>query len=487
MSQISTREAVALGAVDSIVYSQFFFPGIIHQETPEFHRRIWQIMERNRQWNMEIFRGGAKTTIARVFVSKRIAYGLGHTILFVSKSEEHAAESVMWLKTQVEYNQVWAKTFDLSPGEKWTGTDIEIRHGIEKYPIRVKALGIQGSIRGINVQGRRPDTIVCDDPVDEENSSTPDQRNKISDLFFGALIESLVPASEDPSACVGLLQTPFVEDDLSGLCNKSSDFASLHVPIITDEGRSAWPSRWTLETILAEKQAATERNKLSLWLREKMCQITSKETSEFLSQWLKYYEILPPGAIYVGAIDPAPILSDKSRALGVKTDLQAIMVCCYWRGLKYIVEYATARDQDPEAVARELDRLSRKYPIRRWGVEGVAYQRTLKWYLEREMQAGRLKHLRILEIPAPKGKHERIVQAHAGRASSGSLYVHRSHTEYIEQFVNFPNVKFRDLLDVSAMCDMTITPRQEGSVIEGEFSTVDEGDIQDLPEWRASP
>lgn len=494
---LNAHEAMLAGAADSIVYSQFFFPQTTHQDTPVYHRTLWNLFEHNRFSHARIFRGGAKTTIARLLVSKRIAYGLGRTILFVSKSEDHAVESVRWLKAQVEWNPVWAQTFGLSPGDKWTESFIEIKQtltdeatGLPKTTrIYVKALGIMGSIRGINIEDRRPDTIVADDIVDPENSLTKDQRDKINDLFLSDLKDSLVPASEDPTAMMTLLQTPFHDEDCSGICMKSELFKCLEVGILTDEdeerAESAWPSRWSKEEILIEKRDAIRLNKLSVWLREKMCKIISKETSEFQEGWLKYWTVLPPAAVYIGAIDPAPILSDKAREQGIKTDLQAIMVCAYYRGFKFVVEYVTARDQDPEAVSRELDRLGRKYPIRRWGVESVAYQRTLKWYLEREMQAGRLKHIRIVEVPAPKGKHERIVQAHSGRASSGCLYIHATHLEYKEQYTAYPNVKFKDLLDVCAMCDMTITPRQEG-IVDADYEVLND-DTKALEEWRPCP
>lgn len=489
MEIISPEEAVQLSAVDGGFFSSYFFPKDCRQGAPPFHAQLDDLFLNYRYSNAQVFRGGAKTTKARHLIARKLAMGLMHTGLVVGKSEDHAVHSVQWLASQIEHNSLFAQTFALRPGKKWTEGDIEIIHGIEKYPIRVKAFGIKGSIRGINVDGYRPDTIVCDDLCDEENTATPDQRDKTIEIFQSGVVETLAPISEDPNASLILLQTPFHEEDVSGLCWKDPRFENLRVGIIDSSGLSAWPQRWSLEEILQSKAAAIAINKLSLWLREKMCLLVSKETSEFLPEWLKYWIVLPPGAVYVGAIDPAPILSDVARAKGVKTDLQAIMVCAYWRGQKYIVEYATARDQDPEAVSRELERLSRKYPIRRWGVEAVAYQRTLKWYLEREMQAGRLRHLRIVEIPAPKGKHERIVQAHSGRASSGCLHVHSSHTEFISQYTDYPNVRFKDLLDVSAMCDMTITPRQENSeVIEGEAETIAEEGYEKLPtDWRSAP
>jgi len=489
-------EAVKLGAVDSIFYGHYFFPEVTRQGSPDFHRDIWNLFEtpEHRFSNVEIFRGGAKTTIARLFMSKRIAYGISHTILFIGKSEGHAARSVDWIMQQVEYNSTWAQTFGLRKGKKWTATDCEIYHGTDSYPIRIMALGITGSVRGINVGSFRPDLIVVDDPCDEENTATPEQRDKTNTLFFSAIKESLVPESEDPTSMLCLLQTPLDGEDLSAVCTQSDEFASLRIGILTEENEqvaeSSWPARWSKEVILREKRAAEQRNQLSLWMREKMCLIVARETSSFLEEWLEYWTVLPPNARYVMAIDPAPILSDKARLTGQKTDLQAVMIKCYWKMKQYIVEYATNRDEDPDQLVANMDRFARKYPILRCGVEGIAYQRNLKWFIERQMARGRLKSLHVMElkadmIPGAKSKYDRILQAHTGPASQGLLHVKREHSEFIQQFITHPNTKYKDLLDVSAMCDATISARQEGYL--STSLEMDETDIETLNWERAAP
>jgi hypothetical protein len=486
--RISIAEAVDLGAEDGAFYARYFFPRAVRQETPKFHNDVWDLLSNNRYASIKIFRGGAKTTLARQYTSRRIAYGMAHTVLFISKSEEHAIESVIWLKEQVEYNELWASAFHLRKGDKWTGGDIEIVHSLENYTIRVKAIGILGSVRGVNVKDYRPDTIVVDDPCDEENTATPEGRQKMSDIFFGAVKESLAPASEDPNASLCLLQTPLAEGDLCDECEKSGEFATLRVGILTDhtneaEAESTWPARWSKETILEEKRSAEKRNQLSLWLREKMCLIVGRETSDFREEWLQYWVVLPPDAIYVGAIDPAPIKSEKARMLGTKGDQQAIAVCAYWRGNKYVVEYAAARDQDPDMLIRELNRLNSKYRIRAWGVETVAYQATLKWYLEKEIRSGNLMGVRVVEVPAVKGKVERIRQSHTKRASDGKLFVHSTHIDYIHQYKNHPNVSLKDIIDAVSMCDYVVSPGMES----GRGRTLDESSYEDLGDWRASP
>lgn len=491
VAQPSLDEAIELGAIDSIFYSQYWFPNTCRQDSPEFHRTLWHLFEGNRYANAEIFRGGSKTTITRLFTSKRIAYGISHTILFIGPNQDHAAKSVEWVMQQVEYNTEWAQAFGLRRGKKWTNVDCEIYHRKLSYPIRLMALGITGSVRGINIGDYRPDLIVVDDPCDEENTATPEQRGKATDLFFGAIKESLTPESEDPTAALILLQTPLHEDDLSAVCYASPEFASLRVGILTsedwDRAESAWPARWTKGILLKEKEAAEGRNQLSLWMREKMCLIVSRETSLFLEEWLQEWVVLPPSATYVMAIDPAPIKSDKARMTGQKTDEQAVMVKCYWRGSVYVVEYETAEDEDPDQLGMHMNRLLRKYAIIRCGVEGVAYQRMLKWFIEREQKAGRIKSIPIMELPAVKSKHDRIQQAHTGVASRGELFIHENHHKFRDQFRGFPNIKLKDLLDVSAMCDATLTPRAMGVIAPDSLAVVDESEIKPLGWDRPAP
>lgn len=493
--EVDPIEAVKLGAANSLFYGHYFFPQTTRQASPDFHGDVWDLFETpsNRYANVEIFRGGAKTTLARLFTSKRIAYGISHTILYIGKSEGHAARSIEWIMQQVEYNLVWAQTFGLRKGRKWTATECEIYHGTDSYPIRIIALGITGSVRGILAGDFRPDLIVVDDPCDEENTATPEQRDKTNEIFFSAIKESLVPASEDPSAMLALLQTPLDAEDLSAVCTKSPEFASLRVGILTDENEetaeSSWAERWPKEVILSEKEASIQRNQLSIWMREKMCLIVSKETSSFLEDWLEYWTVLPPRARYVMAIDPTPILSERARMTGQKTDLQAVMIKAYWKMKQYVVEYATNRDEDPDQLVMNMDRLARKYPLLICGVEGIAYQRNLKWFIERQMKRGRLKTLHVMElganmIPGAKSKYDRIVQAHTGVASQGLLHVKPEHTEFISQFATFPNCKYKDLLDVSAMCDATISSRQEGYM---DMGWDDESDIESLDWVRAAP
>lgn len=98
--EITLEEVIELAAVDGNFYARTFFPKTARQESPDFHKDMDTVLENpaNRFVGFEVFRGGAKTTKLRLFASKRIAYGISHTIIFVGKSQDHAVKSIHWLK-----------------------------------------------------------------------------------------------------------------------------------------------------------------------------------------------------------------------------------------------------------------------------------------------------------------------------------------------------------------------------------------------------
>lgn len=491
LAAITPLEAINLAAADAEFYSRFFFPRTVRQPSPAFHKEMWETLDQpgNRFVDFEVYRGGAKTTLLRLFTSKRIAYGVSRTILFVSASEGHSIKSIKWLKRQVEYNTLWAQTFQLSKGNTWTNEWIEIYHGIDKVPINVLALGITGQTRGINIEDYRPDLIIVDDPCTEENTATAEQRKKTEELFFGALAKSLVPASECPSALLALLQTPLNREDLISLCKRDPQFVSHSFGCFDEKGESRWPERWTTAELKADKAAHLARNQLHLWMREMECTLIASELCSFRAEWLQQWDVLPEGITCYLAIDPTPPAKDGKQA-NVKDahDFCAIVVIGHHAGKTYLCDYSLSKGKNPDEVGMEFFRLVLKWHPVLVGVEAVNYQRTLAWFLRKEM-AARNHYVYITEVVDKRKKSLRIQQALTGRASNRMFFVNASHVEFIESFASYPNVKHDDLLDATSLAVCLINPYMDGVTLEGQYDTLaSERDIPKLPEsWRACP
>jgi len=491
---IDLNEVVLRAATDSEFYCRFFFGKTARQASPDFHKQVWAALEdpANRYVAEMIFRDGAKTTTCRLFTSKRIAYGISHTILFIGKGEGSALRSLEWIRKQVMYNRLWADTFRLRPGDKWApgSGDIEIFHGTDEYPIRILSMGITGQTRGVNIDDYRPDLIVVDDPCDEENTATKDQRQKMSDLFFGALYNSLAPTSEQPNAKMVLLQTLLNEEDLVSQCAKDPNFKTLQFSIFDEHGMSRWPERHPTAEMIKKKEGFIARNQLSLWLREYECVLSTPETSLFRGEWLQYYDTEPDGMVTFMAIDPVPPPTDAQRAKETymaDRDYEVIAVVGVWRGRYYLLEYAMMRGHEPDWTISEFFRLLDKWRPMRVRVETVAYQATLKWLLEKAMQARK----RFVQINShnARGKGDRrkkeyrIADSLNGIAANKMLYVKKEHTEFIEQFTRYPRINHDDVLD--AVCEAITEAREGGVLIEGEFDRVMDSINEALPnDWK---
>lgn len=469
--EISLPELVRLCATDSRLFCKSFFPKVYRQGFAPFHAQMWDFFEKEgkRLRMAQVFRGGAKTTNARAMTAKRIAYGISHTIFFVGKSEGKALHAGKWLRNQIEYNRFFASTFQLKAGSKWRDAEFEIIHGVDEYPIWVVCSGIEGSLRGLNIDGFRPDLIVLDDVLDKVNSGTPEQRKKIEeDMIYGAIKQSLAPRSEAPEGMILGLQTPLDREDFSVKAATDPDWDFMKVACWTpetaelplDSQRSAWEERFPTPDLREDKRGHMRRNMLSVWMREMECKCTSPETSAFRTEWLRRWSTLPLGLTHILVIDPVPPPTPGQIARGFeKKDYEAFAVLGFYAGDIFVREVVVNRGHDPLWTVNEFFRLVYKYnPI--WAsVESIGYQAVLAWLLRQAMIARR-RYVMIQEFKDQRSKYSRIIDGLTGVAAEGHLFLPPAgHPEaesegmqmFMQQFADYPAVSHDDALEVVAV------------------------------------
>ena len=479
--ELTMAEILDLASVDMEFYTKFFFEGTFRDVTPWFHKKMWGMLEQTEKdmVGFMIPRGFAKTTITRGYCAKRIAYAMSRTILVVGVSQESAVKTTMWIKKQVLNNTKWAQFFQLTLGNKTADSWFEIHHGIEDVTISVVAVGITGNIRGLNLDDYRPDFIIADDPCDEENTGTPEQRKKIAELFYGALHKSLAPKSEAPSRKMVLLQTALNSDDLINMAVRDPAWMTFVLSCFDNKGKSTWPERFPTKELQTDKASHINRNQLVLWLREMESRLVAEGTASFRAEWLQYWEMLPDGLTYFLWIDPVPPPSEREIQNGLKgKDFEVLGVVGTDGSKYYLVEYVFNRGHDPDWTLAQFWMLVDKYSPQKAGVETVNYQRTLKWLLEKSMQ----QRGRYIQLDNPlkqdrRKKSYRIVDNLTGVCSNKSFYVHREqHREFIDQFTTYPVVNNDDIIETVG--EAARLAQEAAPFIEGEFSRVDD----DLPD-----
>lgn len=486
---LTLEDVIELAAVDGEYYSHRFFPETCRQAGADFHPEIWRLVEDpdKRYLSIKVARDGAKTTILRLIVSKRIAYGISRTIVFVGKSEDAAKKSLNWIRNKIRKNHYWRETYGLAPGSQWSDVYCVIENRTMGVDITVLAIGITGSTRGINIDDFRPDLIVVDDPCDEENTNTAEQREKLSERFFGALYNSLAPETDMPEAKMVLLQTPLDGQDLIETCTKDPEWHSAEFSILRPDGTSAWEARYPTAKLLEKKQFAIDRGQLHLWMREKEVTIVSRESALLRRDWLQFDTVLPEFGIDYIAIDPTPPPKDTqtvSSARMQKLD-DFIMLVFRVNGPDiHIREIWKAKSPLPGEWQAELFRMVRQYRPLRVVIETVLFARTLKYDLEREMRARHV-FFQVEPIEDKRKKQLRIVGELAGRGAAGGIHVSSREHAFIEQWEIYPQAQHDDMLDALAIGCMGIN---EGlnEYITGEYEVLEE-EMLALDNWRGAP
>ena len=458
--QLSIEEIVRLGAVNADFYNHTFFPRTFRVKSAQMHEAVWKALDsNNRLVNVQLPRDFAKTSILRTLMAKRIGYGVAHTILYIGKSEAAAIRSISWLRGQLENNRLYTMAFNLKAGKKQQDVELEVWHGTDKYPIWLMASGIGGAIRGINRDDFRPDLIILDDVLADDNCATEEQREKIADLIYGAVLQSLAPATESPDAKLVMLQTPLHQDDASTKALSDKSWRSLRFSCWTPETadlpphaqESAWPERYPTATLRQDKKNYAARNRLSVFVREKECKLIAPETCSFKKSWLRFYDVAPEFGAKILVIDPVPPPSENQLAKNLHNkDYECLMVMQKTGNDFYILEYVTNRGHDPSWTIAEFFTLVMRHNPQMVVVEAIAYQRTLAWLLRRAMeQQGRF--WAIKEYTDQRPKFQRIVDALNGPASAHHLHCHRDMTEFIDQFQAYKNVSHDDVIECAAI------------------------------------
>ncbi len=460
---VTLKELVELGAIDGNIFAQTFFPKTMRMKSPPFNKEVWDALDsKSRLVSLQLFRGASKTTTCRVFAARKIAYAQARTILWIGKSQDKSIDSVRWFRKQVEFNRLYADTFQLRPGSKWQDIACEVYHGVDEIPITILAYGITGPIRGINIDDYRPDLILLDDIIDEEIGASKIQMEAVENLVYGAVKQSLAPATEAPDAKMVLLQTPIARDDISMKSLNDPEWRAVRVPCWTKETEelnlyervSAWEDRFPSETLRREKELAIQRNNVSTFSREMELKVVAKENAAFLPDWLRYYDLEPDNSFQsVMWIDPVPPPSEKELERGLRDkDYEVLAIVTKIGDKYYLREYSAKHGHEPSWTVAEFFRLAIKYRPRRIYVESVAYQRTLAWLLRKAMESQR-QYFVIEEVTDKRKKHQRILDGLSGPASNFKLYVKpREHQDFIQQFLDYPSVAHDDIIEAVAGC-----------------------------------
>jgi hypothetical protein len=280
---------------DIQAFAEEFFPHLLTKPSALFHSEIYKFLSAgHRNLILEVFRGGAKSTICLIIKPIHFAlYKQTGDITLISKSESFVLNEInRKIKYEFENNEKLRTIFGDQTTEKWSETYFVLKNGIA-----FEGLGIGGQLRG----GRRG-LIVLDDLEDEESAISEDQRDKLKRRIGKEIAPKLLPEGEMVYVGTPVHQLCYIHQVYQ---TPNNGWTKLHFPAYKDgrqeDGFEQWKEMYS-HTFLQGEKTKWGSNYFS---SEYLCNPIVDENCPIKEGQIRYWEKLPQQYSCVIAVDPA--------------------------------------------------------------------------------------------------------------------------------------------------------------------------------------
>lgn len=409
---------------------------------------------------IEAFRESAKTQIV-------IRANLLHALTY---PQEHRSYLVIICATQTRASKSLtdvSREFLSNAGMKGLVQEVKDNSGLALevhyktgQKVRIEAYGKGAAVRGLSWGSKRPDLVIIDDPQDEEDARSETVTETdwdwfLSDVYFlGQSTRIFLIGNNLGERCI-------IEQVLRNA--ESLKFTVQRIPILTPEGKSAWPEKWPLKAIEDDRESYARLGKTDIWYRNKMCECISPESQTFKREYFKYYEKQPSLRdmnVYT-TVDLA--ISQKANA-----DYSAIVtVGVNSSGHWFILDVEYGR-YDPTTTMDAVFSAVRKWNPLSVGIENVAYQSALQHFLEKEMPKRGI-FFRITPLKAEKKKELRIDTLQP-RFAVGTIWFRQgaSWLEKLEsELLAYPHGAHDDVIDALAYMEQLVSEPYQREYMNG--------------------
>jgi hypothetical protein len=394
MALTARQEALIRLGRDRPLAHRFIFAHRHPDTSPAFHDEIirdWHSPEENIL--DEVFRGGAKSTLAEEAIAIMAGFREFRNCLIVGESLPRAQQRLHAIRIEIETNDVYRKLFGDIVGDVWTDEQL-----VTSWGSMIQALGRGQSLRGIKHLEQRPDLIFLDDIESRNDVATPEARRKVLDW---ATLD-LFPAC-DPNHRKRLAATPLHPESLSQVMKRSKDWITHTYPIkyIDEKGdeQSSWPERFPLEWINKTEQSYRDRGQVQGFNQEYLCLAEAPESKAFKSEMMRVEPTVKTWQATYSMTDPARTTNRGSATTGGAV--------WSWIGPRLVVWDAWAKRQMPDEIIDDLFRVYEEHHPVFVGIEEDGLNQFLLQPIRQRM-VERATTLPLHPVKAPNGKHDFI-------------------------------------------------------------------------------
>lgn len=418
---------LAKAGKDTIYFGEIYLPHYLSKPSPPFHREIIDMVKRFLRLAIGAPREHAKSTLLSLLYPLHcICFRTKKFIVLGSDTATQAESFLDDIRIELEENKKITEDFGCLIGKrKWTGSKFVTSTGIT-----VVAKGTGSQTRGLRIRQFRPDLIVWDDPENDEQVESKEQRKKTRKWFFKSLSNCL---SVDGQMIIP--GTILHHDCLLANLVKNEAYIHKIYRAYDENGEPIWTQMWSKER-LEEKRKEIGSVAFNT---EFMNNPIDPETMIFNPEWFVYYEPEDisgiPMDIY-GALDPSLGRTEIS-------DYRALITIGISRldGKIYVLDADIKR----ETPRQQLDTMCEKffqYNYLLLGIETVAFQQVIKDWMDEISREKRI-YLPTVEVKHTSDKVMRITRL-SPLIQRGDILFRRDQTLLLQQLQDFPRGDYVD-------------------------------------------
>lgn len=416
---------------------------------PELHQSISRHIRRPSKFKLFLLpRDHLKSSIiTKAGAVLRMLQNPNIRILIANNTWDNARKFLRSIQAHLVRGQILPNLFGPFTGGLWNQDEIVIKQ--RTMILDAPTIATTGLEKEQTSQ--HYDLIIADDLVSRENVQTPEQRAKVKD-YINSLFALLEPNGE-----IWVVGTRWSQDDAYGDLIEEGIWDVLKRSCYSDDSRSAplFPEKFSLEKLQAL------RNKLgptlfSCWY---LNDPVSSEAADFKNEWIKYYEpgTPHPASLYM-AVDPAHSLSRDA-------DYSAFVVAGMFASRKIrVVDYVRKRVV-PSDLVDIIFTLVKKWGLRRIGIETFAFQKTLKYEIERKQREtgcffgiDELGRRNSGGRPEPFLSKEARIRSMQPLFEQGLIELRHDMQDFVDELLAFPRGKYDDCIDALAYIPEKLFP-----------------------------
>lgn len=386
---------------------RFPFPGpllVVFQLLKESLLK-WKTFER---FAIGLPRGHAKTTVIKLLCLWTILFSKKKFILVICATDDAAVNIISDVFDMLGHPNM-RKIFGHWEENIGRNTGHLKQFWMCGRQIMFAGIGINSSIRGLNLGNARPDFMIFDDAQTRDVAIDPVQAKEFRSKMYGTFLKL-----KSPDGCtyayIGNMYKDVLDDKGRHCCmlrhfKDDPYWVSFITGAILADKQSLWPELYSYDQLLEEYRVDAAAGEEETWFAEVQNDpeaLTSFRVDTSAIRRVSYgAEIEPEGACII--IDPA---TDKKGA-----DNQVFTQIDINDG-DPVIRRTTVDNSNPKKFIYNVLLDCVRYQIPCIGVESVAYQSTLKFWFDEFIQQLGLYQIRVVELPTGGiAKHKRIMPA----------------------------------------------------------------------------